>query len=60
MHVRKRSVEVLPLIDGTVNVIFTVHYLEVWLESLLNLFDNVALGCIGVYWLSPLPVISND
>lgn len=58
MHIRKRSVEVLALVNRAIIIILTVHHLEIILESLLDLLNYVALGRIWVHWLSSLPVVS--
>jgi hypothetical protein len=57
MHIRERSVEVLTLIYWAIIIILTIHYLEVTLESLLDLLNYIAFGCIWVHWLSSLPVV---
>lgn len=57
VHVRKRSIKVLPLVDWTVIVIFTVHHLEIWLESSLYLLNNIAFRRIWVNWLPSFPVV---
>jgi len=57
MHVREWSIEVFPLVNRAVIIIFTVHHMEIILESRLYLFDNITFRSIWINWLSSFPVV---
>lgn len=57
VHIREGSIEVLPLVHWSVKIVLAVHHVEIILESLLYLFDDVALRGIWVDWFSPFPVV---
>ena len=57
VHIWEGSIEEFSFLLWSVIIIFTIHHLEVILETLFNLFNNITLWGIWVNWLSSIPII---